>query len=166
MSRRLPISCRLLRAFPSIAHRRRVAAPSQLRERAQDAHHRAGRGGERGGQGYPPLPFPAQRPAPSRRFVHLPGPHGHGQDRAGEDPRRIPVGSKDALISFDMSEFASEYEVSKLIGSPRVMWATRKAASSPRPFAVTRIRWCSSTRSKRRIRTSSISCCKCSMRGV
>ena len=55
--------------------------------------------------------------ARARSFIFL-GPTGTGQDRLAKTLAEYLFGSKDALISFDMSEFGSQYEVSKLIGSP------------------------------------------------
>lgn len=49
-------------------------------ERAQDAHHRAGRGGRRRREGDPAQPQPAQGPPSPWRFLHLFGPHGYRQD--------------------------------------------------------------------------------------
>ena len=46
------------------------------------------------------------------------GPTGTGKTELAKTLAEYLFGSKDALISFDMSEFGSQYEVSKLIGSP------------------------------------------------
>ncbi len=54
---------------------------------------------------------------PGGSFIFL-GPTGVGKTELAKTLAEYLFGSKDALISFDMSEFASEYEVSKLIGSP------------------------------------------------
>ena len=54
---------------------------------------------------------------PGGSFIFL-GPTGTGKTELAKTLAEYLFGSKDALISFDMSEFASEYEVSKLIGSP------------------------------------------------
>ncbi len=54
---------------------------------------------------------------PGGSFIFL-GPTGTGKTELAKTLAEYLFGSKDALISFDMSEFGSEYEVSKLIGSP------------------------------------------------
>ena len=54
---------------------------------------------------------------PGGSFIFL-GPTGTGKTELAKTLAEYLFGSKDALISFDMSEYASEYEVSKLIGSP------------------------------------------------
>lgn len=54
---------------------------------------------------------------PGGSFIFL-GPTGVGKTELAKQLAEYLFGSKDALISFDMSEFSSEYEVSKLIGSP------------------------------------------------
>ena len=54
---------------------------------------------------------------PGGSFIFL-GPTGTGKTELAKTLAEYLFGSKDALIAFDMSEFASEYEVSKLIGSP------------------------------------------------
>ena len=54
---------------------------------------------------------------PGGSFIFL-GPTGVGKTELAKTLAEYLFGSKDALISFDMSEFSSQYEVSKLIGSP------------------------------------------------
>ena len=54
---------------------------------------------------------------PGGSFIFL-GPTGTGKTELAKTLAEYLIGSKDALISFDMSEFGSEFEVSKLIGSP------------------------------------------------
>ncbi|WP_102337790.1 ATP-dependent Clp protease ATP-binding subunit [Collinsella provencensis] len=54
---------------------------------------------------------------PGGSFIFL-GPTGTGKTELAKTLAEYLFGSKDALISFDMSEFSSQYEVSKLIGSP------------------------------------------------
>ena len=54
---------------------------------------------------------------PGGSFIFL-GPTGTGKTELAKTLAEYLFGSKDALISFDMSEFGSQYEVSKLIGSP------------------------------------------------
>ena len=59
----------------------------------------------------------SRTPPPGRSFIFL-GPTGTGKTELAKTLAEYLFGSKDALISFDMSEFGSQYEVSKLIGSP------------------------------------------------
>ncbi|QWT17920.1 ATP-dependent Clp protease ATP-binding subunit [Collinsella sp. zg1085] len=54
---------------------------------------------------------------PGGSFIFL-GPTGTGKTELAKTLAEYLFGSKDALISLDMSEYASQYEVSKLIGSP------------------------------------------------
>ena len=54
---------------------------------------------------------------PGGSFIFL-GPTGTGKTELAKTLAEYLFGSKDELISFDMSEFGSEFEVSKLIGSP------------------------------------------------
>ena len=54
---------------------------------------------------------------PGGSFIFL-GSTGTGKTELAKTLAEYLFGSKDALISFDMSEFGSEFEVSKLIGSP------------------------------------------------
>lgn len=54
---------------------------------------------------------------PGGSFIFL-GPTGTGKTELAKTLAEYLFGNKDALISFDMSEFGSEFEVSKLIGSP------------------------------------------------
>ena len=52
------------------------------------AGHRPGGGGLRHRQGHPPGPRGPEGQEPSHRLLHLPGPHGRGQDRAVQGPGR------------------------------------------------------------------------------
>nr|WP_279322385.1 AAA family ATPase [Rhodothermus marinus] len=70
--------------------------------------------------------------------------------------------SEDALIRIDMSEYMEKFSVSRLIGAPPGYVGyeeggqlTEKVRRKPTPS-------CCSTRSKRRTRMCSISCCRCS----
>ena len=54
---------------------------------------------------------------PGGSFIFL-GPTGTGKTELAKTLAEYLFGSKDALLSFDMSEYGSPYEVSKLIGSP------------------------------------------------
>ena len=50
-----------------------------------------GRGRAEGHRGHPPLPGRHRRPQPAHRLLPVPGPHGRGQDGAGQVPGRVPV---------------------------------------------------------------------------
>ena len=82
---------------------------------------------------------------PGGSFIFL-GPTGTGKTELAKTLAEYLFGSKDALISFDMSEFSSEYEVSKIIGSPPGYVGHEEGGSSPRRCAGIPTRWCSSTR--------------------
>ena len=57
-------------------------------------------------------------PKRPERIVHLPGAVWCGQDRDGEDARRVPVRRRGRLIQLDMSEYMEKHTVSRLVGSP------------------------------------------------
>ena len=98
-----------------------------------------------------------KRPAGS--FIFL-GPSGVGKTELSKALAEFLFNSEEALISFDMSEYMEKHSVSRLVGSPRAMLASTRAASLPRPCVSVRIRWCSLTKSRKRIPMSSISCCR------
>ena len=105
-----------------------------------------------------------KRPAGS--FIFL-GPSGVGKTELSKALAEFLFNSEDALLSFDMSEYMEKHSVSRLVGlRPRAMSASTRAASLRRPCARSRTRSCSSTRSRRRIPTSSISCCRFSRKGA
>ncbi len=77
-------------------------------------------------------------PAASSSWV----PSGVGKTQLCRALAAVLFGSQDALIRFDMSEYMEPHSVSRLIGSPRAMWAMRTADSSPRRCAAPPGPWC------------------------
>ena len=101
-----------------------------------------------------------KRPAGS--FIFL-GPSGVGKTELATHARRVPVRRRGR---------ADPHRHVRVHGEARGLaaWsarlpatsATTRAASSPRPCAASRTRWCCSTRSRRRTPTCSTSCCRSS----
>lgn len=84
-------------------------------------------------------------------------------------PRRSPSTCSAAKMRSSASTCPSSAASTRSPSSsvrPRATWDMRRAASSPRPCAAIRTRWCCSTRSRRRTPTSSTSCCRCSTRAA
>jgi len=54
------------------------------------------------------------------------GPTGVGKTELTKSLARFLFGSEDSLVQIDMSEFMERHNVSRLVGHPRVTWATRK----------------------------------------
>ena len=52
------------------------------------------------------------------RLVHILGPDGRGQDRAGQSFGGFMFNDEKSLIRVDMSEYMERHAVSKIIGSP------------------------------------------------
>ena len=103
--------------------------------------------------GHPPR---AHRPAgggPPHGGHAVLGPTGVGKTHLARALARHWFGTEKALVRFDMSEYMEAHAAAKLIGAPRAMWATARAGCSPRRCAAARMRWCCSTRSRRRTRT-------------
>ena len=65
---------------------------------------------------------------PVGSFLFL-GPTGVGKTELAKSLAMFLFGSEKTLIRFDMSEYMEKHSVSKLIGSPLVMWVTKKVAS-------------------------------------
>ena len=86
--------------------------------RAPQAGHRPG--GRHPGRlpGHPPHPGRPQGSQAPVGLLHLPRPLGCREDRAGQDPGRVPVRRRGALIQLDMSEYMEKHTVSRLVGSP------------------------------------------------
>ena len=98
---------------------------------------------------------------PIGSFIFL-GPTGVGKTELARALAEFLFDDENAMVRIDMSEYMEKFAVSRLVGAPPATSVTRRAASSPRPCAAGRTRWCSSTRSRRPTRTSSTSCCSCS----
>ncbi|GAA4982401.1 ATP-dependent chaperone ClpB [Kitasatospora paranensis] len=97
---------------------------------------------------------------PIGSFVFL-GPTGVGKTELAKTLAAALFDSETNMIRLDMSEYQERHTVSRLVGAPPDMWATTRAASSPRRCAASRTRWSCSTRSRRRTRTSSTRCSRC-----
>ena len=101
-----------------------------------------------------------QRPVGS--FIFL-GPDRRRQDRAGARARQLPVQQRpraDSLRHVRVHGKALGLEADWF--TARLRRAMRRAASSPRRSSATRTPSCCSTKSRRRTRTCSTSCCRCS----
>lgn len=98
---------------------------------------------------------------PTGSFLFL-GPTGVGKTELAKALAEFLFDDERAMIRIDMSEYGEKHTVSRLVGAPRDTSATTRAGSSPRPCGASRTRWCCSTRSRRRIRTCSTCCCRCS----
>jgi ATP-dependent Clp protease ATP-binding subunit ClpA len=64
------------------------------------------------------------------------------------------------LLRFDMSEYMERHAVSRLIGAPPGYVGFDQGGLLTEAVTRSRTACCCSTRSKRRIRTSSTSCCR------
>ena len=98
---------------------------------------------------------------PIGSFMFL-GPTGVGKTELTKALASFLFDDESAMVSIDMSEYMEKHSVARLIGAPPAMSATRKAAPRPRRCGAGPIRSCCSTRSRKRIRTCSTSCCRCS----
>ena len=103
------------------------------------------------------------RPRPADRLVPVPRPDRRRQDRAGQGAGRLPVRRRAGD-----GPHRHERVLREALGGPagrraarlRRLRRGRPADRGGAPPA--RTRWCCSTRSRRRTRTSSTSCCRCS----
>ena len=117
--------------------------------------------------GDPAQPRGAQGSEPSDRLVHLLRPDGRREDRAGARAGQVPVRRR--VGADPRRHVASTWRSSPCRGSSarlRATWATRIPARSPRRCAGSRTRSSCSTRSRRRTRTCSTSCSRCSTRAT
>ena len=97
---------------------------------------------------------------PVGSFLFL-GPTGVGKTEVARSLAQFLFGSDKALIRFDMSEFMEKHAVSKLIGSPPGYVGYEEGGQLTErvkraPYSVILL-----TRSRRPIRTSTTSCCRC-----
>jgi ATP-dependent Clp protease ATP-binding subunit ClpC len=102
---------------------------------------------------------------PIGSFVFL-GPTGVGKTELTKALARFLFGSEEALIQLDMSEFMERHTVSRLVGAPPVMWATKNLDSSPRLCAADLIRLSFLMKLKRRTLKPIICCCRSWKRGI
>ena len=123
-------------------HARRPHARRRAREapedggRAVEARHRPARGRRRRVDRGAPC---ARRPAgsePADRLVHVPGPDGRRQDRAGEGARRVPVRRRAGAVPHRHVRSTWRSTRSRVSSARRrATSATRRAARSPRRCA-------------------------------
>ena len=98
---------------------------------------------------------------PTGSFLFL-GPTGVGKTELAKSLADFLFDDERAMVRIDMSEYPSGTR-SRASSEPRpATSATRRAASSPRRSGGVPTRWCCSTRSRRRTRRPSTSCCRCS----
>jgi ATP-dependent Clp protease ATP-binding subunit ClpB len=101
---------------------------------------------------------------PIGSFLFL-GPTGVGKTELARTLAEALFDTEDNMVRIDMSEYMERHAVSRLIGAPRATSATTRADSSPRRCGGGPTPSCSSTRSRRRIRTCSTRCCRSSTTG-
>ena len=107
-----------------------------------------------------PVPASRTRSARAARSSSS-GPSGVGQDRAGQDARRVPVRRRDSADPARHVRVHGEAHGQPAgRARPPATSATRRAASSPRPCGASRSAWCCSTRSRRPTPTCSTRCCR------
>ena len=98
----------------------------------------------------------AQPDRPAGCFLFT-GPTGVGKT---ELAKQLGLLLGNQFIRFDMSEYMEKHAVARLIGAPPGTSGSSRAACSSTPCARIRTASCCSTRSRRRIRISTTSCCR------
>ncbi len=101
---------------------------------------------------------------PVATFLFL-GPTGVGKTELAKALAESIYGDEGALLRIDMSEYGERHTVARLVGAPRAMSATTRAASLPRRCVASPTACCCWTRSRRLTPTSTTSCCRCSTTG-
>jgi ATP-dependent Clp protease ATP-binding subunit ClpC len=91
---------------------------------------------------------------PTGSFVFL-GPSGVGKTELARTLAEFLFGDEDAMVRIDMSEYMEKHAVSRLVGSP-------PGYIGPRRYGASRTACSCSTRSRRRTRMCSTSCCRSS----
>src|SRR6187399_3283055 len=91
---------------------------------------------------------------PMGSFMFL-GPTGVGKTELTKALAEYLFNDETAMVRLDMSEYMEKHSVSRLIGAPPGYVGYDEGGAVP-------IRWCCSTRSRRRIRMSSTCSCRCS----
>ena len=94
---------------------------------------------------------------PIGSFIFL-GPTGVGKTELSRALAEFLFDNENNMVRIDMSEYQERHTVARLIGAPPAMSGTMKAGSSPRRCEEDRTRSFCSTKSRRRIPTSSTSC--------
>ena len=82
---------------------------------------------------------------PTGSFLFL-GPTGVGKTELAKSLADFLFDDETAMIRIDMSEYSEKHSVSRLVGAPRATSATKREASSPKPYGAARTAWCCSTR--------------------
>ena len=98
---------------------------------------------------------------PGGSFIFA-GPSGVGKTELSKALAEFLFGDDDALIQLDMSEFHDRYTVSRLVGAPPGYVGYDEGGQLTEKVRRKPFSWCCSTRSRRRTRTCSTRCCRCS----
>ena len=98
---------------------------------------------------------------PIGSFIFL-GPTGVGKTEVARSLAEYLFDDSESMIRIDMSEYMEKYAVSRLVAHRRDTSATKRAANSRKPSGVAHTASCCSTRSRRRTRTCSTCCFRCS----
>ena len=91
------------------------------------------------------------------------GPTGVGKTELCKALAEVLFDDEQAMVRLDMSEFMEKHTVSRLIGAPPGYVGYEEGENLPKQSVADLTRLCCSTKSKKPIAMSSISCCKCSM---
>jgi ATP-dependent Clp protease ATP-binding subunit ClpB len=99
---------------------------------------------------------------PIGSFLFL-GPTGVGKTELTKALAEFLFDDEHAMVRIDMSEYMEKHSVARLIGAPPGYVGYDEGGAADRSGAAQALlRWCCSTRSRRRIRTCSTCCCRCS----
>jgi hypothetical protein len=148
---------------PMTAHQgRRNHQAAAHRRGAAQAHHQPGESDFRAGARHPPFARRLEVQAPGRPVVPVPGTHRRRQDRSGPRAGRLPVRQREEpgpLRHVGVHGEALGLEADRLASRIRGLRRGRPAhrareAQSPIPSSC-------STKSRRRIRIFTTSCCRC-----
>jgi ATP-dependent Clp protease ATP-binding subunit ClpB len=98
---------------------------------------------------------------PLGSFLFL-GPTGVGKTELTKALAEFLFDDDQAMVRIDMSEFMEKHAVARLIGAPPGYVGYDEGGVLTEAVRRGPIRWCCSTRSRRRIRMCSTCCCRCS----
>jgi ATP-dependent Clp protease ATP-binding subunit ClpB len=96
---------------------------------------------------------------PVGSFIFL-GPTGVGKTETARALAEFLFDNEDAMVRIDMSEYMERHSVSRLIGAPPGYVGYEEGGQLTEASGGGPIRWCYSTRSRRRTRRCSTSCCR------
>ena len=102
---------------------------------------------------------------PIGSFMFL-GPTGVGKTELTKALAAFLFDDENAMARIDMSEFMEKHSVARLIGAPPGYVGYEEGGALTETCGAGPTRSCCSTRSRRRIRTSSTCCCRCSTMAV